>query len=293
MWAYMAGNLLNVPLDWLMIFGHWGFPEMGIRGAAWATVISGFVPPAILYALYFSRANARAFGTRATFRWDGPLLRRMLRFGLPSGVHLALDLTSFTLFVLLTGRFGPVEQAASNIALSVNTLAFMPMIGLGIAASIVVGQHLGARRPEVAARAGWTALKMGAGYMLTIGVTYVLFPEAYVALFTDRGGDTFRLDEILPTARWLLVMLAIWGMFDAVDLVLAGALKGAGDTRFVMYFSLALAYGMFVTGELAIVFWFTGGLLAAWIWTRLKPTLPLLSEVVVHETCTSGCRYRG
>lgn len=267
MWAYTIGNLLNVGLDYLMIFGHWGLPEMGIRGAAWATVISGCVPPAILYALYFSPKNEREFGTRSTFRFDGPLFKRLLRFGVPSGVHLALDLTSFTLFVLLTGRFDRVAHAVSNIALSINSLAFMPMIGLSIAASIVVGQHQGRRAPADAERAGWTALKMGMMYMTAIGLTYVLFPSGYLALFADHGPRTFRLDELLPTGRLLLIMLAIWSVFDAVDLVLAGALKGAGDTRFVMYYSLALAYGMFVAGLMVIIHVFKGGLMATWIWT--------------------------
>jgi MATE family multidrug resistance protein len=267
MWAYTAGNLLNIPLDWLMIFGHGGFPEMGIRGAAIATVISGCVPPMILLGLYFGRATDRAFATRATFRFDRALFRRLLRFGLPSGVHLALDLTSFTLFVLLTGRFGPLAQAASNIALSINTLAFMPIIGLGIAASIVVGQYQGRREPDHAARGGWSTLILGTVYMGLIGVTYLLFPEFYVGLFSGSAQGTFRAEDLLPTVRPLLVILAIWSFTDAADIVLAGALKGAGDTRFVMAWSLAIAYGFFVAGELVIVLVLKRGLIAAWMWT--------------------------
>ncbi|OQW97368.1 MAG: hypothetical protein BWK77_01855 [Verrucomicrobia bacterium A1] len=267
MWAYMAGNLLNIPLDWLMIFGRLGVPEMGIRGAAIATVIAGCVPPAILFALYFGRRANREFGTRATFRYDPVLFRRLLRFGLPSGVHLALDLTSFTLFVLLVGRLGPVAQAASNIALSVNTLAFMPILGLGIAASIVVGQYQGRREPEHAERGGWSALMLGMVYMAAIGSTYLLFPEFYTRLFSGEVAGAFRTGDLLPTVRPLLVILAVWSLADAADIVLAGALKGAGDTRFVMAWSLAIAYGFFVTGEIVIVLVLELGLIAAWLWT--------------------------
>ncbi len=267
MWAYTAGNLLNIPLDWIMIFGHLGFPEMGIGGAAIATVIAGCVPPLILFGLYFSRATDREFATRSTFRFDADLFRRLMRFGLPSGAHLALDLTSFTLFVLLIGRFGPIAQAASNIALSINTLAFMPIIGLGIAASIVVGQYQGRGEPENAERGGWSTLIIGTVYMGAIGVTYLLFPEFYVRLFSGDADGTYRIEELLPTARTLLVILAVWSFTDAADIVLAGALKGAGDTRFVMGWSLAIAYGFFVAGELVIIFVLKRGLIAAWVWT--------------------------
>lgn len=254
-------------LSFTMIFGHLGVPEMGIRGAALATVIAGCVPPAILFGLYFGRAANREFGTRATFRYDPALFRRLLRFGLPSGVHLALDLTSFTLFVLLVGRLGPLAQAASNIALSVNTLAFMPILGLGIAASIVVGQYQGRREPRHAERGGWSALILGTAYMAAIGSTYVLFPELYVRMFAGSAEETFGAGELLPTVRPLLFILAVWSLADAADIVLAGALKGAGDTRFVMAWSLAIAYGFFVTGEIAIVLVFKLGLIPAWLWT--------------------------
>ena len=180
--ANVSGNLLNIGLDWLMIFGHGGFPEMGIRGAAWATVISGLVPPVLLAARYFGPRMAAACATRRTWRFDAPLFRRLVRFGLPAGGHLFLDLTSFTFFVLLAGSLGPAELAASNLALSVNTLAFMPMLGLGIASSIVVGQYQGRRDSRTAERAGWTTLKMAAGYMAAMGVTYVLFPGFYIAI---------------------------------------------------------------------------------------------------------------
>jgi MATE family multidrug resistance protein len=164
---------------------------------------------------------------------------------------------------------GELALATSNIVLSINTLAFMPVIGMGIASSILVGQYMGRREPEHAERAGWTSLKMGLGYMLAIGLTYVLFPSFYVSLFTGGGPDSLTLPEVLPMARWLMIMLAVWGTADACDLILAGALKGAGDTRFVMYYSLALAWGMLVVGQLILVLALRQGIYVSWIWTCL------------------------
>ncbi len=264
--ANVIGNLINIVLDYAMIFGRWGFPEMGIRGAAWATVISGFISPALLSALYFSRRCNAGFRTRAEFQWDSVLMRRMLRFGLPAALHLVLDVGAFTLFVLLTGRLGPTALAASNIALSINNIAFMPLIGISIAASILVGQYQGRRQSAIAEKAGWTSLKLGWMYMGGIALTFVAFPEAYYRLFTWRGGAELPLEELLPVGRWLLFMMALWGMLDAVNLIVSGALKGAGDTRFVMIYSVVMAWGFWMTGELVIIFVLGGGIVPAWAW---------------------------
>lgn len=262
----VIGNLLNIALDYAMIFGHWGFPAMGIAGAAWATVISGFASPALLALLYFSRRFNEGFRTRAEFRWDSPLMRRMIRFGLPAALHLVLDVGAFTLFVLLTGRLGDIALAASNIALSINSIAFMPLIGISIAASILVGQYQGRRESAIAEKAGWTSLKIGWIYMGAIALTFVFFPGAYFRLFTSRGGAELPLAELLPVGRWLLLMMAAWGMLDAVNLVISGALKGAGDTRFVMIYSVVMAWGFWMLGEFVIIFVLDGGIVPAWAW---------------------------
>ncbi len=266
--ATVVSNLVNLVLDYALIFGHWGFPEMGIEGAAWASVIAGLVLPAILFILYFSRGTDAVYATRSTFRFEAPLFRRMLRYGIPAGVHLALDLASFAIFVMLTGRMGAQALAASNIALSINMLAFLPMIGIAIATAAVVGQFQGRRESGYAERACWTALKLGTTYMGLVGLTYILFPEFYISLFTIQGSE-LSLDEVLPIGRILLILTALWGLADASNLILAGALKGAGDTRFVMYYSLAVAWGFLVTGQVLIVIVFKLGIFVAWGWTAV------------------------
>ncbi len=269
MTATVISNLVNLMLDYALIFGNWGFPAMGIRGAAWASVIASFVLPAILLVLYFSPSTNRAYRTRATFRWDTALIWRLVRFGSSSGVHLALDVASFGIFVLLTGRMGEVALAASNIALSINMLTFLPMIGISIAAATVVGQYQGKRQSHHAETAAWTALKIGIVYMTVIGITYILFPTFYLSFFTDRTGDGLTLEQLYPVGRILMIIMALWGLVDAANLVLSGALKGAGDTRFVMLFSLALAWGLLVPGQLILVYVLDQGVVVAWTWTAL------------------------
>ncbi len=275
MYAQVAGNVVNIVLDWVMIFGLWGFPEMGIRGAAIATVIAGFVPPAILFAVYWAPRTHAMFHTRDTWRLQRPLLMRLLRFGTPAGLHLFLDVASFSIFVLMTGHLGALSLAVSNIALSVNTLAFMPLLGISIAASTLVGQYQGRGQSHIAERAAWTSLKVGLMYMGFMALTYLAFPHYYFLLFSERGGGGFTLDELLGIGRWLLILMATWGLLDTINLVLAGALKGAGDTRFVMWYSIAMAWGFFVPGEWLVIYVFKGGILHAWAF--LAFTIMLIS----------------
>lgn len=264
----IVANGLNILLNYLFVFGKWGFPEMGIAGAGWATVIGSWLSPSIFALLYFSKSANHEFRTWKNLRYDANLFKRMIRFGFPSGVHWFLDVAAFTVFVLLVGRLGPIAHIASNIALSINLIAFMPMVGMGMAASILVGQYLGRNQPDYAERIGWLALKIGIGYIAVIGVTFVLFPEFYASVFASDAGSV-PYDELIHATRILLVMLAIWGVADATALILSGALKGAGDTHFVMYFQSAVAWGIMVLGQVVIVLVFKLNVYVSWTWTLL------------------------
>lgn len=262
--GHLIGNACNVLFNWLLIFGHWGLPEMGVRGAALASVISGFVCPAIMLALYFGPRCNRVYETRASFRFAPALFWRMLRFGIPSGIHMVLDLASFSFFVLMVGRVDETAFIASNIALSVNMIAFMPSIGIGQAVGTLVGQFQGqgdSRSAEMIARKG---LWVSWGYTLIVNLSYLLMPAVYISLFARNSA--FAYDELFPVAYALLFCAALWGVFEATNAVLSGALRGAGDTHFVMWFHTAVAWGVFVTGEALILLVLGGGAVAAWGW---------------------------
>lgn len=266
MYAQVAGNLVNIVLDYMLIFGRWGAPEMGIRGAAIGTVVAGLVTPVILFALYFSPSCHAAYATRTSFGFHRRLMARLVRFGLPSGLHLFLDVSSFSAFVLMTGHMGALPLAVSNIALSINTLAFMPLVGISIAASTLVGQYQGRRDSATAEKSGWTALKVGLIYMAFMAATYALLPRLYFTLFSSNENGGFTLDELVSLGRYLLIMMATWGLLDTVNLVISGALKGAGDTRFVMWYSTAGAWGLLVPGQWVVIYLLKGGILLAWAW---------------------------
>jgi len=265
----LIANGLNILLNYLFIFGKWGCPEMGIAGAGWATVIGSWTCPVIFALIYFSKSVNAEFGTIRNLRFDRWLFLRMIRFGLPSGIHWFLDVAAFTVFVLLIGRMGPVAHIASNIALSVNLIAFMPMIGMGMAVSVLVGQYLGRNQPEYAERMGWLAMKIGVGYTATIGLTFILFPAFYTRIFEGDAVAAVPMGDLLFMVRILLAMLAVWGTADAAAIILSGGLKGAGDTHFVMYFQSAAAWGFLVLGQGLIVFVLKQGVYLSWVWTLL------------------------
>lgn len=268
MLANVIGNAINIGLDYVFIFGKLGVPEMGIAGAAIATVIAGWVSPGIMLVLFFSKGMDLRFFTRKALRWNQIQMRRMIRYGGPSGIHLFLDLASFSLFVLLLGRQGEAASIASNMALSINLFALMPMIGLGIATSIMVGQYMGANRPDLAEKSGWIALKAGMAYTLPLVASFVLFPRFYVNLFGQDNGIAASA-EVFDICRRLLIILVGWGIMSAANFIISGALKGAGDTRFVMYYHTLVAWAFFALGELVLVLVFHAGPIAAWFWCML------------------------
>jgi MATE family multidrug resistance protein len=261
--AHLIGNSANVVLNWFLIFGHGPFPAMGIKGAAIASLVAGFVAPAILIGLYFSKANHHVYRTRQMLQFNRPLFMRMLRFGLPSGVHMVLDVGSFSVFVLLLGRLGETAFLASNIVLSINMIAFMPSIGIGQAASVLVGQCMGRGDADEAEAAAWKAWRVGVIYTLLAVGSFILFPEMYIRAFAH--GDVV-FNEVFNAARILLLFAAGWGVMEATNAVLSGALRGAGDTHFVMWFHTTVAWGFFALGEALIVLVFKLNVFASWGW---------------------------
>ncbi len=232
-WVNALATAVNSVLNWLLVFGNWGFPEMGIRGSAIATVASGFVTFVAYAVLAFRAADDERYRTLRGWRLEPRLFARLVRYGLPSGVQFFLDVAGFTAFLLMLGRLGTAELAASNIAFNINTLAFMPMIGCGIAVSVLVGQYLGEDRPDLAERSAYSGFHVAMLYMSSIAAAYVLVPGAFIAPFTARA-DARSFAAIAETVRILLRFVALYSIFDTMTIIFSSAVKGAGDTRFVM-----------------------------------------------------------
>jgi MATE family multidrug resistance protein len=215
MWVNAATTVVNLVLDYALIFGHWGFPELGIRGAAIATVAAGIFSLFMFFALLFSGGKDSIYHTKKGWRFEKDL------FG------------GFTGFVLVVGRLGTASLAATNIAFNINTLAFMPMIGCGIAISVLVGQYLGAQKPDIAQTAVYSGFHLTFIYMASIAAAFVLAPDIFVAPFAHQA-DPKGFAEIYAYSVILLRFVAIYCLFDTMNIIFCSAIKGAGDTRYVI-----------------------------------------------------------
>ena len=251
-------------LDYGWIFGHFGLPALGIEGAAWATVVSLWCRVAVYAVLMMLPRYRRRYQTWSGRRFNASLFRRLLRYGGPSGLQLLVEIAGFTLFLLVVGTLGKDAMAATTLAFNVNCLAFVPMLGLGIALSTLVGQQLGRNNPKLAARATWTSLCDGHGLHGRDGPG--VRAAARRAADGPRRGHSLRPSsrKLRDTTVILLRFVAAYCLFDAMNVVFAGALKGAGDTRFIMIVSLLLT-PMPVVAAWAGIHFLDYGLLWCWI----------------------------
>lgn len=266
-WTVLVVNVIsisiNIILDYGLIFGHWGLPQMGIAGAAWATNIGLLVAGLSFLFLFLRPAHREQFATLRGWRFDPVLFRRLLRFGGPNGLNFMLDIMAFSLFILVVGRLGPVSLAATNLAFNINSLAFMPLIGCGIAISTMVGQRLGRDDPERAEYCTWTGFHFAILYMGSMALGYLLVPDLFLLPFDLRALDA-SFDEARNIAVVLLRFVAIYCLFDAMYMVFTAALKGAGDTRFIMWLSVAMAWSIMVVPSFIALVYFDAGLYVLW-----------------------------
>ncbi|SIO36000.1 multidrug resistance protein, MATE family [Singulisphaera sp. GP187] len=247
-----AGTAVNIALALLLIFGRAGAPELGIAGAGWATVAGSWVSALTALGLLLRRKYAEEFDTRRGWRPERALFGRLLKYGLPAGAQVFSDVLVFHVFVQLVGRLGEAQAGATALTVRLNMVAFLPMQGIAQAVSILVGQRLGADRPELAERSTYTGMKWAFGYMCLVASAYVLIPGTLVSVFEgDRDPESFAvIAAIVPP---LLACAAVYSLADAVNLTISFALRGAGDTRFVSLLTFLLAWPLMVIPTFLLV----------------------------------------
>ena len=237
----LVANALNVVLDAAFVLGFppLGIPSLGVAGIAWATVIATVVQWLLLGAVSEVR-KLRGLPAALHFRrssWAD--VRDLIRVGAPAGIHWLFDIAAWTLFTIGIARLDSSQAATNVIAITLIRTSFMPGFAVGTAAQTLVGQYLGAGDPDSAARSGWTSLRISAVYMGALGATFFLFGGALFGLFT---ADPRVRDLGANVMRWA----AVFQLGDAIQVVLGGALRGAGDTRFVMFVAAGSAWCVFV-----------------------------------------------
>lgn len=260
--ANIGGNIINVALSYIMIFGKLGLPKMGMAGAAYSTVISGFCVTLFFLYLLFRPVNKK-FRLGKLFGFNKAALIRLLRFGVPNGFGMFMDVISFTIFVLFVGNIDSISLAASNIIMTLQTLEFLPLMGLTIAGQILVAQYRGAGKTEVGIKALYNVFKLSLMYEAVLFFCFFTFPDTILGAFI--GTQTPQTQAIYASAIVLLPFLFIFTLGDTVYLTFGDGLRGAGDTKFQMKLMIVCASALML-GSYLIVQVFHGGIVALWTW---------------------------
>ncbi|HOK96697.1 MAG TPA: MATE family efflux transporter [Anaerohalosphaeraceae bacterium] len=235
----LTSMAVNVGANYLLIFGKWGIPPLGIRGAAYGTLIGGFCGLMVLAAVYLGSSVRREYSVAASFRWDSDTMKKLLRFGYPAGLEFFLNLLAFNLLVMILHSHSAVTAAAITIVFNWDMVSFVPMIGINVGVTSLVGRYMGAGLPDTAHRATLSGLKLAWMYSSCILLMFAFFPDCLVGLFRPRH-ETALFAAAYPMAVTMLRMAALYVMADAVMLVFGGALRGAGDTFWAMCISVVL-----------------------------------------------------
>lgn len=279
-WAMLVGNVFNVAGNYALIYGNWGFPAMGIGGAAIATQLSAVVQTIILTAWMLRPTTVRTYGVLHTWRPDFARLMGLVRFGVPAALHWTLDIGAFTIFtVLIIGRFGTAQLAAHNIVMKIFELAFMPTLGIGIAVTAAVGKAIGERRPDYARDLTRWGARIGMAYMGSLALLLVAMRFEVSWLLAPKDTDPpFMSATVIAWASALLVVCSVYQVFDAIFIVHIHALRGAGDNNVPAVLSAMCAATLLIGG----------GYAAAWLvpqWGVLGPWTAGVVYVMAMGTC--------
>jgi len=268
--AGISANAVNLIGNWVLVYGHLGFSGLGVTGSAWSTLISRIYMVTMLAvaAIYYDRKRASGLW-KASRRLDGQITRELLRLGVPAATQLLLEVSAFSVTTVLIARLGALPLAGHQIALNVASVTFMVPLGIGAAAAVRVGHAIGARDYFAAARAGWMALLFGATFMSCSALVLSLFPRAIARVYSPQI-------EVIRTGASLLIVAAVFQLFDGLQVVATGALRGAGDTRTPMFANL-LGYWVFGM-PLGAVLCFKFGFGAVGFWTGLCVALILIGS---------------
>ena len=248
----VCGLLFNVPLCYVMVFGRIGLPALGIVGAGVSTIIASLFACILFIVFYLRKEHRDKFSVMSSFQIDWGVLRRFWRLGFPSGLELFLNVAAFNLFLLMFQGYGIVEGASAAIVFNWDLLSFVPMIGLNIGVISLIGRFVGANdmaRTDEVMSAGFF---LGIVYSAILAVLYITFRFPLVEVFSPPEGD---FSEIRDLSAFMMIGLSSYVIADAMIIITGGVLRGAGDTRWLMYASVGLHWAMLIAQYYVILVW--------------------------------------
>lgn len=263
----LVANGVNIVADAVLIFGLGPIPALGVQGAAGGTVLASIVGFAMVGRYFLRDVSHRPV-------WRPKVAAKVLELGLPIGVRYALGVGGFTMFTAILARLGANHLAAHQVAIKIVSISFLPGYGISEAATVLVGQYVGAGKRAVARLSYASSMKLGVGVMGVMAVVFMVAPELLVRAFTDDP-------EVIAIGSQLLRVGAVFQIFDAVAMVATGALNGTGDTRFTAMASVGASW--FVMVPVAYVLAVPMGLGAVGAWLGITAEIIVLAAVLAYR----------
>ena len=270
--------VLNAVVNYGLILGHYGLPQLGLMGAGIGSTITNVVQFGVMALVVSFHPKFRRYHLFGRFwRPDWPRFRQIWRLGLPIGVTMGFEGGVFAVAILLMGLINEASVAAHAVAIQIASLTFMVPMGLGQAATVRVGLAFGRNDADGITKAGWTAFVLGTGFMAAMAMGIYSFPEALIGIFvTPIDAET---TQVFNLAVSFLMVAAIFQIVDGAQVVGAGMLRGLHDTKVPMYFA---AFGYWVVG-IGVGGWlaFRGGWDGVGVWTGLATGLAVVSVLML------------
>ncbi len=259
----IATILINVVVNYILIFGKFGMPAMGIEGAAIGSIISAFCGFLILLYYFLNSEFAPKFKTKLAFRFDKEIAQKLIKLGTPAGTEMFVNLIAFTVLVSLFHSYSAETATAASIAFNWDMVASIPLIGIEIGVASLVGRYIGANQKHVAERSAYTGVKVGFIFSLFMIILFVGFSEPLVNMFKPEGKDLI-FDSAKPLAINMLRLISLYIFVESALMAFIGALRGAGDTLWCMWVSMALHWTL-VPAVWISLYVFKMGPLFSWI----------------------------
>lgn len=233
----IGANLINILLNYILIFGHWGFPELGLEGAGYATLISRLLMALFMF-LYVTKSKtfSKYLKHLAKTAWDRSYFKDILKVGIPSGSQYLFEVSAFALAAVFAGQISAEALAAHQIAISLAALSYMMASGLGAAATVRVANQLGQKKPYTMRKAGRVCLGLTLVFMTACGLMFFLGRDFFPGLYTS---DT----EVAATAAQLLIIAVIFQLSDGTQVVALGALRGLSEVKVPTLIALVAYWG--------------------------------------------------
>jgi len=273
MLTLLSANIINAAGNWIFVYGRFGLPAFGVIGSAYATVFARIYFACLLFGVIWYREHKRPSGLHdVPFALDVPRMRQLVRLGLPAALQVVLEVGVFGAAGALAAKITPMALAASQIALNVVSFFFMVPLGLSSAAAVRVGQAIGRQDPHGMRLAGWSALSLAIGFALVMSAAFVTIPGVFLRIFTQDSA-------LITVGTTLLLVCAVFQVFDGCQAVSTGALRGLGETRTPMLLNLVGHW--FIGLPVGYILCFNRGWGVVGLWSGLSLSLMLIGVVLL------------